>query len=236
MDDATKRRRPVEIRVQGQTLALFRFGVFGANFSAALTQASILFVTGCTAGQWIEARCCLKDMMISMDLKALPVENFGSRMESLKSLVMQAYPSITIKMASSLHPSSNEPVETPNSRLEGMGAPSAICPRIRKSHCNFYHWDALTGQHVDRPCRFTFVSETSYQCHIVKTHGFDYSWMKSWYMVEGGPVQPQGDVGTRLPRYPPDIGPSVIDRKAREDPEKMVRQLNSLCSDACGMK
>lgn len=115
--------------------------------------------------------------------------------------------------------------------FEGCGTETMICPRIRKSHCNFYAWDKSTDKHIERPCPFTFISEKAYQRHIFEMHSFDYDWMKNWYAI-GKKCRPaEAEVGGRLPRYPPsEEGPSVIDRKAREDPKKMIRRLNLLYS------
>lgn len=122
-----------------------------------------------------------------------------------------------------------EPTDEPT--LEGYGTESISCPRIRKSHCNFYAWDKTAGKHADRPCPFTFISEKAYQRHIFEMHRFDHDWMKSCYAI-GTKCRPlEAEVGGRLPRYSPsEAGPGVIDRKAREDPKKMIRQLNLLYS------
>lgn len=113
--------------------------------------------------------------------------------------------------------------------FEGCGTESIICPKIRKSHCSFYAWDQTIDKHTDRPCPFTFVSEKAYQRHIFEMHGFDYDWMKSWYAIQKKCRPVEAEVAGRLPRYPPsEEGPNVTDRKAREDPKKMVRLLNLL--------
>lgn len=119
-----------------------------------------------------------------------------------------------------------ELTDSTESILEGIGAPSMICPQIRRSHCNFYSWDKVKGKHVERPCTFTFVSEKAYQCHIFDVHNFTYHWMKKWYMIEEKRKLLEGEVRGRLPRYPPDAGSSVIERKARGDPVKMIRSLD----------
>lgn len=115
--------------------------------------------------------------------------------------------------------------------FEGCGTELVTCPKIRKSNCNFYFWDEATGKHADRPCPFTSISERAYQRHVFEMHSFDYDWMKSWYVVEQKCRPVEAEVAGRLPRYPPsEGGPSVIDRRAREDPKKMVRLLNLLYS------
>lgn len=134
-------------------------------------------------------------------------------------------------MASSTQPpkETDQNFSSPNAgepSFEGTGAPSITCPRIRKSHCNFYHWDTIKGKHVERPCAFMFVSEMAYLRHIFEMHPFSYNWMKRWYMIEGDRKRVTGEVAGRLPRYAPDPGPSVIDRKAREDPVKMIQLLD----------
>lgn len=118
--------------------------------------------------------------------------------------------------------------DTSESIFEGFGAPSMTCPRIRKSHCNFYYWDKIRGKHVDRPCTFTFVSEMAYQRHIFQMHNFSYDWMRRWYMIEDERRRVEGEVAGRLPRYPPKAGLSIIDRRAREDPAKMIQLLDSM--------
>lgn len=103
------------------------------------------------------------------------------------------------------------------------------CPQIRKSHCNFYHWDRITSKHVERPCTFTFVSEMAYQRHIFEMHHFSYDWMRRWYVIEERKHRSvEGEVASRLPRYPPRAEPMVIDRKVREDPVKMIHLLDSM--------
>lgn len=115
--------------------------------------------------------------------------------------------------------------------LEGFGTEIMICPQIRKSHCNFYLWDKSTSKHVERPCPFSFVSERAYQRHVFEMHTSDYEWMKRWYATEKKcrPLAGRAEVSGRLPRYPPlEEGPRIIDRKVREDPNKMIRMLGAL--------
>ncbi|KAJ4388645.1 hypothetical protein N0V93_006104 [Gnomoniopsis smithogilvyi] len=133
----------------------------------------------------------------------------------------------SIQLSNEINPNVDS-ADTTQSTFEGSGSHFMTCPRIRKSHCNFYHWDTNTGKHVDRPCTFTFVSEMAYQRHIVEMHSFSYDWMKRWYIIEDKRKPVEGEVAGRLPRYPPTAGPSIIDRKAREDPKKMIKLLNSI--------
>lgn len=128
-------------------------------------------------------------------------------------------------------PSAHSSSHTNGSVFEGSGTEAMICPRIRKSHCNFYLWDKTTSKHAERPCPFTFVSERAYQRHVFEMHTSDCEWMKRWYSIEKKRRPDGSEVSGRLPRYPPrEEGPRTIDRRVREDPNKMVRLLNSLYS------
>lgn len=127
-------------------------------------------------------------------------------------------------------PETPAPVETPDTldsknnpapAFEGVGAQTVTCPNIRRSHCFFF----VEGTRTDEPCHFSFVSEQAYQYHIVHVHKYDHEWLDRWYSLE---IYTK-DGGGRLPRYPPseETGVSVVDRKVKDDPERMGQLLKT---------